>query len=89
MRTTVVQEVQARVSEVRANTATIRATTNLVCVLTEIVATVMMFVGAWVGSGLMVAACGFLLLSATLTRIQIAVANADETIYQGIREMKD
>ncbi|MDP3697015.1 MAG: hypothetical protein Q8R55_03195 [Candidatus Taylorbacteria bacterium] len=88
MRTSV-QEVQARVSEVRANTATIRATTDLLCVVSELVATVVMFGGAWMGSGMTVAACGFLLLSATLTRIQIAVANVDDTIYQGIREMKD
>lgn len=88
MRTSV-QEVQARVSEVRANAATIRAKTDLLCVVTEIVVTVTMFVGAWMGYGLTVAVCGFLLLSATLTRIQIAVANTDDTIYQGIREMKD
>ncbi len=88
MRTSV-QEVQARVQEVRVKTATIRATTDFVCVLSELVVTVGMCAGVWTGSGLTVAACGFLLLGTALARIQIAVANVDDTIYQGIREMKD
>ncbi len=84
-----VQEVQAHMSESEVRdqkTTVLRAKTDMVLAVSEMIATVGIFTGLWLNSGLAIATFGFFLLGSALCRIRIAIANVNHTVYSGIRE---
>ena len=84
-----VSEVQGHVAVVRAETSKFRAQTDVVLIATETVCLVGISVAGWFNFGVMVTAFGFLMLACVLGRIQIAIANVGQDIYQGLRELRD
>lgn len=86
---TVASEVQGQVAVIRAETTKVRGQTDTILVISEMVCFLSMFVAGWLSSGLMVAVFGFATLTCVLGRIQIAISNVGQDIYQGLRDLKE
>ena len=63
------------VVEVKVQTRRIRTSTDIVLMVSELVTMIGVFTSLWLDSGLGIAAFGFVLLSSSLSRIQIAIEN--------------